>query len=585
MNKKRRWLSGFEMLLILLALLLVACAEQGGDGVEELAAPEPTEEIRIEQDPTGGEVEVLKPGQQGVVTIVDEDLPPIIPDTTKVVEEATMQSLDGISPEGTFTFVASTADAEAFLLSVQAGHVLAGGVTDLAPEGFLRRVMTVSRNGSQFVIETAEATLEEAIEQGVVEINEELTLDDLAAVQPAEKRATVAKARPGLAPGAIVIDIPDTELADNVTADGTVEVKPKFNFKVVVKNHQIESVLFSSEMNEEVALRLRANLAHAGVKSSKEFAPYRFKTFTVWVGVLPVVIRPELAVVVGANGDVSADISTNVVHSGNMGAVVRYDKINDWTVETTDFDPEYDFDPPHLTTNANLKAFAGPRLKLLIYNVPGPYAQMDGYLELIADLLKTPWWEFYGGLEAEVGVKVKILGYALLSYSQPIIDKRWPIADAGGPAPGVSGVPPPDPAVESDGDSGSDGDGSDELDAHDPTPVPTNPPPATPVQADPTRTPQAVSSTRCLLTEDVNVRAYPGLGSDNIIGTILGGERVPVSGWTRNPGQAVWYLVPLDEVTFYERFRNDPEGWISMIGGAGQLLVDCSGVADIPELP
>lgn len=203
MKTIRRRLVGLTILLILLAILMAACADQGGSSLEEAAAPESAEEETaeqgggIEQDPTGD----------------DEELPPIIPDTTKVVEGSAMQSLEEISPEGTFTFVATTAEAEAFLASVQDGHVLASDVSQLAPDGFLRKVVAVNRSGNQFVIETAEATLEEAIEQGVFEISRELSSDDLAAL-PAEKVITVAKVRPSRAPGVITIKIDNVELAD-----------------------------------------------------------------------------------------------------------------------------------------------------------------------------------------------------------------------------------------------------------------------------------------------------------------------------------------------------------------------------------
>jgi hypothetical protein len=118
-------------------------------------------------------------------------------------------------------------------------------------------------------------------------------------------------------------------------------------------------------------------------------------------------------------------------------------------------------------------------------------------------------------------------------------------------------------------------------------PATTTPrPPATATQPPPTNTPRPVGGNdSCLLTEDVNVRARPAISSGNIVGTVLGGERVPVVGWTRAPSQAVWYFVPLDNVTFFERLTNDEEGWISMIGGVGQVLVDCPDPAAIPELP
>lgn len=445
MSKARSWLVSLTALFFLLSSVLAACAEPVGSGQEaesipEAAGEETTEQgAGIEQDPTGG----------------DEELPPIIPDTTKVVVGTAMQSLEEISPEGTLTFTAATAEAEAFLESVEAGHVLASNVSQLAPDGFLRKVVGVSRSGNRFVFETVDASLEDAIEQGVVEISRALTTDDLARL-PQEQGIRVAKMRPGRAPGVISVKIDNVSLADKVFANGEVEVEPKFNFKVVIKNHQIQEVLFTNETNEKVTLELQGQLPYKDVKLSKEIKRLRFKPFTIWVGPLPVVIRPKLVVVVGVRGDLPDKITTSVVHNGVLRAGVHYDRANQWTLEPTDFSHTYDFNPPQVATGASLKAYAGPRLKLYLYTAPGPYAQVDGYLQLTADALKTPWWELYGGLEAEIGVEIEVKRAALLgrplvlSYSKSVLDEQWLIADAGGPLPGLTRRPTPAPVAGPD---------------------------------------------------------------------------------------------------------------------------------------
>jgi hypothetical protein len=72
--------------------------------------------------------------------------------------------------------------------------------------------------------------------------------------------------------------------------------------------------------------------------------------------------------------------------------------------------------------------------------VGGPYASLDGYFGLLADLQRTPPWELYGGLRCGVGVSAEILGYKLGNYQEMVLNSRTPIA-AGGTA--VTEPPPP----------------------------------------------------------------------------------------------------------------------------------------------
>jgi hypothetical protein len=83
-----------------------------------------------------------------------------------------------------------------------------------------------------------------------------------------------------------------------------------------------------------------------------------------------------------------------------------------------------------------LKGYAGAQLSLLLYGVTGPYAELNAYLELEADIADDPWWTLWGGLEMPLGVKVEVLGHTIVQTETVVIDYRLVLAQA------TSNIPP-----------------------------------------------------------------------------------------------------------------------------------------------
>ena len=111
--------------------------------------------------------------------------PVIIPETTRVADAATRAALRAYDPQsGTLTFTpAPTAqgqpDGAATLADVAAGDVLASEPSAAAPSGYLRRVTAIRHSGPSTVLETTQANLTDAITQGDLQAEFDLTGDDL----------------------------------------------------------------------------------------------------------------------------------------------------------------------------------------------------------------------------------------------------------------------------------------------------------------------------------------------------------------------------------------------------------------------
>ncbi len=387
--KKHSRLFKLILLTALLALSLISC---GGDGAEG-GADESSETV-------------------------------VIPSTTEMLHESTTQYLSSISEDGT-TFIFSETTPE--LESLTPGDVIVSDATSTVPDGFLRKVTAVSTVGNEVVVETSQATLEDAIEKGAIELTKTLTPNGISSAIALRKGVTLKRMSQSQALQGFYVEINDVVLYDadgnlgttndQVEADGSMSLTPGFDFNISIEDSQLKKLTFVNTTTLTAQLELRAEIEIFEIEKKVEIARYNFTPITVWVGWVPVVITPILTVNVGLDGEVSTGITSKVTQEATLTAGLTYNN-GTWS-PIADFSSDFQFDPPSLSAGCEVKGYAGPQLNLLIYGVVGPYGETQGYLELDADLLSTPWWELYGGLEVDVGVRFEVLSHEIADYYYP----------------------------------------------------------------------------------------------------------------------------------------------------------------------
>ncbi|MBI4689286.1 MAG: DUF1566 domain-containing protein [Nitrospirae bacterium] len=218
---------------------------------------------------------------------------------------------------------------------------------------------------------------------------------------------------------------------DQITADGGISFNLDIDFSMEIDNFQLKQLEFTNTATEEVAISASTEIAAATLDEKVEIAKLEFAPITIMVGWLPVIIVPVATVNVGLDGSVSVGITTDVTQTASLTTGLSYSS-GAWSPIST-FSNEFSYNPPSLSASAEVKAYGGPQLDLMIYGVAGPYANIYDYLKLEADISKNPWWKLYGGLESNVGVKVEILDHTLADYSATVIDYSVVLAQANGP--------------------------------------------------------------------------------------------------------------------------------------------------------
>jgi hypothetical protein len=354
------------------------------------------------------------------------DQEPVLTDDTQILNSDSLDVLQAIDEQGTLFFSAETPQ----LAALVPGDVLAGDTTPAAPDGFLRRVTSVRTEPGQVIISTEQATLEDAIESGVI-------LDSATLIPPPEAldpvtwqgiqvKAPAAPMRAGfdlILKNVVLWDQDRDEKGttdDQVVARGKIHLEPSYDFGILMDNIRPKGVVFNSRTNIVAEVNLYSGVDVVDVHYKRPVWSYKFPARTVWAGPLPVVLRPVLEIVVGLDGRVQVGISAGVEHKAQLTSSVVYEN-QKWNL-SKDFNTSFDYTLPTLKAGAQAKVSAGPNLLIRIYNVDGPYGRINGYYQLDMDPLRDPWLTLSAGIFGEVGIYVKIFKYLDLDYHETVFD-------------------------------------------------------------------------------------------------------------------------------------------------------------------
>ncbi len=219
---------------------------------------------------------------------------------------------------------------------------------------------------------------------------------------------------------------------DQIKATGKISVVPSFNFYMDIRDFKLRNLMFTETITQKMELAVTGDVTLYSIKEKVEVARINFSPITVWVGWVPVVMVPVFTVNVGIEGSVSAGITATATQEATLIAGLSYNQ-GHWS-PISSFSNQFNYDRPTLSARADFKGYVEPDLNLMLYGVAGPYAAVQGYLELEADLFANPWWELYAGLDVDVGVRVKALSKTIADYqASDVIKYRILLGQANGP--------------------------------------------------------------------------------------------------------------------------------------------------------
>jgi hypothetical protein len=351
----------------------------------------------------------------------------IVPETTKVVDQATRDSLIEFTDAGTLRFVGTTQQLQALAV----GDVVVGEPTSAAPFGLLRRVTAIHQTADGVVVETEEATLDEAIDQGELEIDELLGEEDLVSAEIFLEGVSIAAL-----PHGELSTLQEDKYAITINFDNTivsnVKLSGKFQFDPTVKVRAKYRVFKSPRREFEAVLGFRQKLEldfqafdAPKIKREVKVADLNFGTKVFFVGPVPVVYTPKIEVVIGVEGDLRARTKVSVVQTSSPQIGAKYTSSDGWT-NLSGVGLNFDFKEPEIDGfGTKGKAFVGPKAILLFYGVAGVGAFGRAFTELDLRVGRDPFWLLMAGFTADLGVEVKLpLVGRIAEFKFTVLDRK-----------------------------------------------------------------------------------------------------------------------------------------------------------------
>ena len=376
----------------------------------------------------GGGNPVIPPYDDG-----DEQLETIIPETTKVVEEETIQQIISVSgDQSTIVFKSSTPQLE----KLAPGDIIAMGVTENTPKGLLRKVKNITKgakDSSEVIVETEFATLEEAIEQGSFYFNETLKAEDakepvyyVKGVEFIRDKSTMKDSKIQILDFNYKIDTiiydgdnnPKTE-EDNITLTGQVS----FDYDLLLTGkiefpHKLTKLDFQNICKIETSLKAKVGGSAKVFKREKILWTQPLGEKLVMIGSIPFILSPKISIKATAEGEIFASLTAEVYDTHIFTAGVQYNNGSWQPISSHEYIP----------TTASLSVSAGgmvtfgigPILECEVDFVAGPYCGVSLGPKAIADIYENPWWTLYGRIEIEAGVKIEIFSKTIASANMKI---------------------------------------------------------------------------------------------------------------------------------------------------------------------
>lgn len=249
---------------------------------------------------------------------------------TVVLDEITKNSLVSMDST-TLVYQNKTSQTENFKI----GEIVVSDITEVAEYGYLRKIEKINRNGNTTTLETSNATIAEAIKNGEVAFNREITDSDIMYEDDSGEEIDRFKGRKKSSSLSFTINKTfDLDGGSKINFNGQVSIKPTLQFDLKIKEYELEHYLmkysFANEEKISVSCSYNKSLKQLGVKKNWIVKTIRLKPLVVTIGYFPIILDQWLVFVSGLDGKIETKIQGTVASNYTAEFGIEYYKNSGW---------------------------------------------------------------------------------------------------------------------------------------------------------------------------------------------------------------------------------------------------------------
>lgn len=326
------------------------------------------------------------------------------------------------------------------LNKIHSGSILVGGISIAAPNGFLRKITSVSNSNGEIICNTQQASLTDAIVNADIEVTRNISDSNIMQIDSsgiditARKRSGTSFKRISLSAG-ITFDtaIYDGDgnyktTNDQIRIIGSVQGTPSLSFILKIRHRQVQQ--FEIEYNQSLTEKLAAycNVKLLSFDINQLLYTIQLYPVEIWFGPIPIVFTQSLPIVAGIKGSVDEYITAGVQNSTTLDEGINYENGNWATINSAT--NNFKLDPLTFGISASVEPYLELRYEFRLYGDKDARIYLAGKagLDATANIANTGLtlgaaWD----IELSGGAKMSVLGAQLADYDQTFWQQTYPI--------------------------------------------------------------------------------------------------------------------------------------------------------------
>lgn len=301
------------------------------------------------------------------------------------------------------------------------GDIIVGGVSEKTPYGILEKITNVSSDKKSFGI--TDSFISEAIDEGEFSLNKKLTINDL----ENKINSKIVKSKNSDYEFSYPIDkvLYDMDgnletVGDQIRMSGEIlfnmEVDLDLKFNKGLKYFNFKTV---TEVESNLELKCGSENIINSIDEKKILYDEYFAPIVIPTPLgFPLVIIPNIEIEAGVEGELNGEVTSNIGAKLNLKNELVYE-FSEWN-KNTESNIEFYYEAQDSYFKTNIKGYVEPKLNLLVYGGPGPFASIENYLKLNIDPDSNPWLKLDGGVKAKVGVDMGIFDELIPNYEKVV---------------------------------------------------------------------------------------------------------------------------------------------------------------------